>query len=170
MTGVQTCALPICFPVTIGVDGSKLEALAKKAEKNRAEAEKKVQEILGSDLNPRSPKQVKEALEKRGLKLKSTDEVALVMSGDAAAELVLKSRTAEKRAQMIAAYREAVGPDGRIHAEFDPLGAATGRFSCREPNLQNVGRDVEMRSCFVAAPKHILVIADYSQVELRVAA
>ena len=153
-----------------GVDGSKLEALAKKAEKNRAEAEKKVQEILGSDLNPRSPKQVKEALERRGLKLKSTDEVALVMSGDAAAELVLKSRTAEKRAQMIAAYREAVGPDGRIHAEFDPLGAATGRFSCREPNLQNVGRDVEMRSCFVAAPKHILVIADYSQVELRVAA
>ena len=48
------------------MDGSKLEALAKKAEKNRAEAEKKVQEILGSDLNPRSPKQVKEALESGG--------------------------------------------------------------------------------------------------------
>ena len=153
-----------------GVDGQKLEALAKKAEKKRAEAEKKVKEVLGAELNPRSPKQVKEALEKRGLKLKSTDEVALVMSGDPAAELVLKSRTAEKRAQMIAAYQEAVGPDGRIHAEFDPLGAATGRFSCREPNLQNVGRDAEMRSCFVAAPKHVLVIADYSQVELRVAA
>ena len=127
-----------------GLDGSKLEVLARKAEKNRAEAEKKVKEVLGSELNPRSPKQVKEALERRGLKLKSTDEVALVMSGDAAAELVLKSRTAEKRVQMIAAYGEAVGPDGRIHAEFDPLGAATGRFSCREPNLQNVGRDMEI--------------------------
>ena len=152
------------------VDRKKLEALAKAAEKNRAESEKKVKEALGAELNPRSPKQVKEALEKRGLKLKSTDEVALVMSGDSAAELVLRSRAAEKRAQMINAYREAVGEDGRIHAEFDPLGTATGRFSCREPNLQNVGRDTEMRSCFVADPKKMLVIADYSQIELRVAA
>ena len=152
------------------VDCKRLEALAKTAEKDRAESEKKVKEALGAELNPRSPKQVKEALEKRGLKLKSTDEVALVMSGDPAAELVLRSRAAEKRAQMISAYREAVGEDGRIHAEFDPLGTATGRFSCREPNLQNVGRDTEMRSCFVADPKKVLVIADYSQVELRVAA
>ena len=154
----------------IRVDETKLDALARTAEKNRAEAEKKVQEVLGADLNPRSPKQVKEALEKRGLKLKSTDEVSLVMSGDAAAELVLRSRAAEKRAQMITTYREAVGKDGKIHAEFDPLGTATGRFSCREPNLQNVGRDAGMRSCFVAGPKDILVIADYSQIELRVAA
>jgi len=154
----------------LGVDEKKLAALAKVAEKNRQEAEKKVQEVLGAELNPRSPKQVKEALEKRGLKLKSTDEVALVMSGDAAAAEVLRSRAAEKRAQMITAYGEAVGKDGRIHAEFDPLGTATGRFSCREPNLQNVGRDVEMRSCFVAAPKKVLVMADYTQVELRVAA
>jgi len=153
-----------------GVDLKKMDVLARSAEKNRRETEASVKKELGADLNPRSPKQVKEALEKRGLKLKSTDEVALVMSGDAAAELVLRSRTAEKRAQMIAAYREAVGPDGRIHAEFDPLGTATGRFSCREPNLQNVGRDVEMRSCFVAGPRRVLVIADYSQIELRVAA
>ena len=152
------------------VDAEKLEGLAKKAEKNRAEAEKKVQEALGAELNPRSPKQVKEALEKRGLKLKSTDEVSLVMSGDAAAELVLKSRAAEKRAQMITAYREALGRDGKIHAEFDPLGTATGRFSCREPNLQNVGRDAEIRSCFVAGSRQVLVMADYSQIELRVAA
>lgn len=152
------------------VDLKKMEALAKTAEKNRAEAERKVKEVLGAELNPRSPKQVKEALEKRGLKLKSTDEVSLVMSGDAAAELVLKSRSAEKRAQMITSYREAVGPDGKIHAAFDPLGTATGRFSCREPNLQNVGRDAEMRSCFVAGPGQTLVMADYSQIELRVAA
>ena len=152
------------------VDLKKLEALGKGAEKNRAEAEKKVKEALGAELNPRSPKQVKEALEKRGLKLKSTDEVSLVMSGDPAAELVMRSRAAEKRTQMIGAYREALGKDGRIHADFDPLGTATGRFSCREPNLQNVGRDAEMRSCFVADPKKILVMADYSQIELRVAA
>ena len=154
----------------LGVDSKKLAFLAKAAEKNRQEAEKKVREVLGAELNPRSPKQVKEALEKRGLKLKSTDEVSLVMSGDPAAELVLRSRAAEKRAQMITTYRESVGADGRIHAEFDPLGTATGRFSCREPNLQNVGRDAEMRACFVADLKKVLVIADYSQIELRVAA
>jgi len=154
----------------LGVDERKLATLAKLAEKNREEAERKVKEMLGAGCNPRSPKQVKEALAKRGLKLNSTDEVALVMSGDAAAAEVLRSRAAEKRAQMIKAYGEAVGKDGRIHADFDPLGTATGRFSCREPNLQNVGRDAAMRSCFVAGPKKVLVMADYTQVELRVAA
>jgi DNA polymerase I-like protein with 3'-5' exonuclease and polymerase domains len=56
-----------------GIDVKKLESLARSAEQNRRETEKKVKEELGADLNPRSPKQVKEALEKRGLKLKSTD-------------------------------------------------------------------------------------------------
>jgi DNA polymerase I-like protein with 3'-5' exonuclease and polymerase domains len=59
---------------------------------------------------------------------------------------------------------------GRIHSEYNQLGAATGRFSCHNPNLQQIPRDKRFRECIVASPGHKLIIADYSQIELRVAA
>ena len=64
---------------------------------------------------------------------------------------------------------------GRIFADLVQYGTKTGRFSCREPNLQNVGRpDTELgkliRGAFIAAPGRKLVVADYEQVELVVLA
>ena len=59
---------------------------------------------------------------------------------------------------------------GRIHANYWQLGAATGRFSCSGPNFQQVPRDAGVRACFVAEDGNKLVIADYSQIELRIAA
>src|SRR5262249_43820908 len=64
--------------------------------------------------------------------------------------------------------------DGRIHTTYHQAGAATGRLSSSDPNLQNIpmrspqGR--EIRRAFVAQPGHVLVGADYSQIELRVMA
>ncbi|MFF1701303.1 DNA polymerase [Streptomyces sp. NPDC058252] len=65
--------------------------------------------------------------------------------------------------------------DGRIHADFVQYGTVTGRFSCREPNLQNIPRpDTELgkriRGLFVAPPGYKLVVADYGQIELVVLA
>lgn len=60
--------------------------------------------------------------------------------------------------------------DNRIRANYRQLGTDTGRVSCAEPNLQQIKRDKEYRQGFVASPGHILVIADYSQLELRIAA
>ncbi|MGD9562052.1 MAG: DNA polymerase [Pyrinomonadaceae bacterium] len=59
---------------------------------------------------------------------------------------------------------------GRIHADFRQIGAPTGRFSCSNPNLQQIPHDRDYRRCFTAAPGNKLVIADYSQIELRILA
>ena len=68
-----------------------------------------------------------------------------------------------------------VDSNGRIHTDFNQIGAATGRFSSSNPNLQNVpgsrteyGRKI--RDLFIAPPEHTLVVADYSQIEPRLIA
>jgi len=63
---------------------------------------------------------------------------------------------------------------GRIHPDLMPLATQTGRFACRRPNLQNQvasgGDPIGVRNFIVAAEDHVLLEADYSQVELRIAA
>ncbi|MCA1593687.1 MAG: hypothetical protein LC754_13755 [Acidobacteria bacterium] len=59
---------------------------------------------------------------------------------------------------------------GRIHANFHQIGAPTGRMSCTSPNVQQVPHAVEYRRCFRAPEGRKLIIADYSQVELRILA
>ncbi len=59
---------------------------------------------------------------------------------------------------------------GRIHADFRQIGAPTGRFACSKPNLQQIPHEAEYRRCFMAPPGRKLVIADYSQIELRILA
>ena len=58
----------------------------------------------------------------------------------------------------------------RIHANFHQIGAPTGRFACTNPNVQQVPHAVEYRRCFRAEEGNKLVIADYSQIELRILA
>ncbi len=59
---------------------------------------------------------------------------------------------------------------GRVHADFRQIGAPTGRFSCSNPNLQQIPHEAAYRRCFRATEGRKLVIADYSQIELRILA
>ena len=73
------------------------------------------------------------------------------------------------------ALQAQINPDtGRVHTSYSLSGAQTGRLSSTEPNLQNIPIRTELgrkiRDAFVAAPGHVLMSADYSQIELRLAA
>ena len=59
---------------------------------------------------------------------------------------------------------------GRIHSSYRQIGASSGRFSCSNPNIQQIPRGKDFRECFVPEEGNKFVIADYSQIELRVAA
>lgn len=59
---------------------------------------------------------------------------------------------------------------GRLHPKYMQIGAWSGRMSCYSPNIQQIPRETSFRGCFTAPPGRKLVLADYSQIELRVAA
>lgn len=59
---------------------------------------------------------------------------------------------------------------GKLHTRFNLLGARTGRLSSSEPNFQNFPRDKDIRSSFIPDGRDVFVVADYSQIEVRVAA
>jgi DNA polymerase-1 len=59
---------------------------------------------------------------------------------------------------------------GRIHADYLQLGSQAGRMSCTRPNVQNLPRSATYRGCIAAEEGHCIVKADYSQIELRIAA
>jgi len=124
--------------------------------------------------NPNSPQQVKAALQALGVEVPDTRESTLkAVAGDhPAVQALLKCRGLEKLlSAFIEKFPQHVNPaTGRIHATYDQCRAASGRFACRDPNVQQVPREARFRRCFVAPEGKALVICDYSQIELRIAA
>jgi DNA polymerase I-like protein with 3'-5' exonuclease and polymerase domains len=118
-----------------------------------------------------SPPQVAEAFALLGVKLDKTDDDALAAVDHPMADLLRKYRAASKRASTYGArwFADAL-ERGRIYAGWRQIGADSGRMACASPNLQNLPRDPRYRRCFVAPPGRVLVKADYSQIELRIAA
>jgi DNA polymerase-1 len=105
-----------------------------------------------------------------------TELERLAGEGIPVARLILEWRQLSKlKSTYTDALQAQINPDsGRVHTSFSLSGAQTGRLSSTEPNLQNIpirteiGRQI--RDAFVAAPGHVLMSADYSQIELRLAA
>lgn len=129
--------------------------------------------------NPRSPKQMAERFEQAGIMLPPDEKGAPSLDQNLLAflrndyELIdryMTWKTSVTKVSNIEKLLESVGPDGRIHCNYRQMGTETGRLSAASPNLQQVNRGKDFRSKFVAAPGYVLVVADFSQVELRVAA
>jgi DNA polymerase I-like protein with 3'-5' exonuclease and polymerase domains len=133
-------------------------------------------DLLGNEvsLNLDSQQQVLEALQQMGVPVKNTSKLSLIPLAEEypPVRALLDYRKAAKSVQAFASSlpKHVHSITGRIHPDYQQMGAATGRMSCRNPNLQQIPRDKIFRSCFIPAPGYCLVVADYSQIELRVAA
>jgi DNA polymerase I len=126
-------------------------------------------------LNLNSHVQLLAAFQAKGRNLTNTSEEALKVDGSEGALLLLEYRNIrDKELKFLTGLSAATQADGRIHAIFNSVGTKTGRFSCKDPNLQNIpklGKGLfPIRSLFQAAPGKKLVIADFAQMELVAAA
>jgi DNA polymerase-1 len=151
------------------VDEERLRSIQQRANREAEAWGEKIRGRLGGSFNVASPKQLTTALRGAGFEVDGTDvETVRSITDQHLVESIVSYREAEKLAQQAQTLLDAARA-GRIHAGYDPTGTATGRFSCKDPNLQNVARG-ELRDCFIAPPGRSLVVCDYSQVELRLAA
>ena len=166
----------------IGVDREYLLELSAKLRADIAGLEQRIYGLAGGAFNVNSTLQLREVLfGKLGLPVlkktatgkPSTDASVLGKLDHPLVDLLLEFRQLEKiRSAHVDGYISLIGADGRIHTRFNQMGTSTGRVSSENPNLQTipirteVGRTV--RRAFVAGPEQMLLVADYSQIELRV--
>ncbi len=159
-------------------------------EKRRGELAEQLQEVLAEessqgslfggpqrdDINLDSHQQLTQALQRLGIPVpESTRNWKLqpLAAQYPIVEKLLEYRTVQKA---LTSYGhnvvDLINPvTGRLHADFRQIGAPTGRFACNNPNIQQVPHAPEYRRCFSGHPEgRRLIIADYSQIELRILA
>jgi DNA polymerase-1 len=169
----------------IRLDAAVLGAQSQQIERELATRSAAIYQLAGGEFNVNSPRQLSEILFEK-LKLRRAGRAretstAVEVLEELALQHDLPRQVLEWRALMklkgtyIDALPQLVHPGtGRVHTSFNQAVAATGRLSSSDPNLQNIpirtepGR--EIRRAFVADPGHLLISADYSQIELRVLA
>ncbi len=125
----------------------------------------------GKERNWNSPKQVKEAFELAGVKLRDTGKKSLARCDHPLAAKLLQYRKASK---IVSTYGpkllERVHTDDRIYPSWRQIGARTGRMSCSSPNIQQTPKEGALRHYIRAPEGRVLIAADYSQAELRILA
>ncbi len=170
----------------IAVDVPYLEELGESLRDRIATLEKSIYRAAGEPFNIKSTLQLREVLfDRLGLQVlkktpkgqPSTDASVLqkLATEHPIVEHLLSFRELEKlRSTYVDGMLPLVGADGRIHCAFNQRGAATGRISSERPNMQNIPARSEegrtIRRAFVAGPDRRFVVADYSQIELRILA
>ncbi|HSK11365.1 MAG TPA: DNA polymerase I [Vicinamibacterales bacterium] len=172
----------------VKLDGAVLAGLSGRVERDLTERTTRIFELAGESFNINSPRQLSEILFEK-LKLPASRRTGKTRVASTAVEVLEELALAHELPRLILEWRglqklkgtyidalpELVNPEtGRVHTCFNQAVAATGRLSSSEPNLQNIpirtelGR--EIRAAFIPEPGHVIVSADYSQIELRVLA
>jgi DNA polymerase-1 len=185
------CVMPVVDLELAGFYMDKqrwLEQLAV-VERKRAELANELQEMLGegaaqaslfgpprANINLDSQQQVTEALTRLGISVPDSTRAWKLQPLAAQYPVVAKLLEYRTMQKALTSYGhnmlEFINPKtGRLHADFRQIGAPTGRFACTNPNIQQVPHAIEYRRCFMGHPEgRRLVIADYSQIELRILA
>jgi len=169
-----------CIPVVADMelngmflDLDKWEALSLKLLSKKEHLEASLFKKLGQ-INLDSQPQLLESLQSRGIRI--NDIKAETLSSLAGKYPVIKNLLEYRKiAKMVQAFilrlpEHVNSITGRIHPRYNQIGTVTGRFSCMNPNLQQIPKDKQIRNCFVPAPGYKLIAADYSQIELRILA
>jgi len=171
----------------VRLDVTVLEELSKECQIKIAELEKSLYELAGGPFNVNSPKQLSEILFER-LKLPTVKKIKTGFSTNE--EVLTKLSSQHPLPALILEYRQIAklkstyidalpllvdAKTHRLHATFNQAGAETGRLSSNNPNLQNIPIRTDfgqrIRKAFVPYAKgHVLLSADYSQIELRILA
>ena len=166
------------------VDGGALARFGADLSDTIRQLEERIYAAAGQQFNINSPKQLGKVLfEDLGLPHGKKTKTGWSTNADVLEKLkdqplVADVLTYRQYAKLKSTYADGllkvIDPDGRIRTSFQMTVTATGRLSSTEPNLQNIPTRTDlgskMREMFVAAPGHVLVDADYSQIELRLLA
>jgi DNA polymerase I-like protein with 3'-5' exonuclease and polymerase domains len=120
--------------------------------------------LLYSELNLESVKKTP-----KGAKSTNIESLEAIKDAHPIVEKILRYREIEKLlSTYLSKLPQLVNPTtGRIHCQLHQNGTVTGRFSCSEPNLQNIPRGDIIRSAFIPSEGHVFIDADFSQIELR---
>jgi DNA polymerase-1 len=172
----------------VKIDTAALSQLSSELEREIAAKAKKVYEAAGMEFNVGSPKQLGDVLFNRmnlpkpvkygkGRMISTAvDVLEELAESHPIARMVLDYRQLTKlKSTYVDALPALINPaTGRLHTTFGQTGTATGRLSSANPNLQNIPIRTELgrgiRAAFIAEPGHVLLTADYSQIELRLLA
>ncbi len=172
----------------IKIDSKSLKALSSKFEKKIDKIQKEVFKISKKEFNIASPKQLGEILynDLKIANLKKTKKGGFATSASVLEDLAFKGH---KFPQLVLDWRqvsklkntysdslpEHINPNSkRVHTSFLLAATTTGRLASSDPNLQNIpirsedGRDI--RKAFIAEKDHVLISADYNQIEMRILA
>jgi len=172
----------------VKIDTSALAQMSSELEREIVSKEKEIHDLAGMAFNVGSPKQLGDVLFNRmnlpkpvkygkGRMISTAvDVLEELAENHPIARMVLDYRQLTKlKSTYVDALPALIKPaTGRLHTTFGQTGTATGRLSSANPNLQNIPIRTELgrgiRAAFIAEPGHVLLTADYSQIELRLLA
>jgi DNA polymerase I len=165
-----------CIKDGIYLDFNDWELIAQQLQFEYDRLEDQILVMLDRHINLNSPIQLKEVLQdlNLGVKVETTgkDFLDTIKDRHPVLPLLIEYKTISKKltsfGKKYQKYKSS--KDNRLHPKYNLIGTATGRFSCNNPNIQQVPREKNYRSCFKAQEDgYVLIKADYSQIELRIA-